>query len=417
MNKRTLRGSTRLVAALVLAGSLGLSVTTVLAADPPTSEERIKQLEERIKQLEGRADAMGGTAANPINKLNTMLDGVTLSGYAEASYSWSSADNPGRTIVGRSFDRNDNQFMVNGVKLTLQRPVSTNKWDAGFRADLLFGQNATLIQSSGLNLGGQGDIEQAYAEFMVPIGSGLDVKLGKMVTLMGVEVIEDTVNPTWSEGYQFLYAENFTSTGIELGYKWNDMFDTQVRVNNGWDTVSDNNRSLSYMGRLGITLDTNTVVGIVGYGGPEQANNSGAWRKGVNVVVSRTVTDKLKLWGQFDYGREDANSALPKPKKDADWLAAGLWATYDFTPKWGIGLRADYFNDRDGARTSLAPLTAPFPLNTHNELESYTLTLNCRQWSNVLLRPEIRFDHSSLSKAFGSSRDQVTLGFSAAYLF
>ena len=170
MNKRTLRGITRLVAALALAGSLGLSVSTVLAADPPTSEERIKQLEERIKQLEGRADAMGGTAANPINKLNTLLEGVALSGYAESSYSWSSANNPGRTIVGRSFDRNDNQFMLNGVKLTLQRPVSTNKWDAGFRTDLLFGQNATLIQSSGLNLGGQGDIEQAYAEFMVPIG-------------------------------------------------------------------------------------------------------------------------------------------------------------------------------------------------------------------------------------------------------
>jgi len=430
MKKLVLYRQAQLRTLLALASTLGLSITAVLAADPPTPEERIKQLEDlvkqqntkieaqdnRIKQLEGRAEA-AGTPSGALNKLNTLLDSVTLSGYVEGSYSWSSANAPGRAIVGRSFDRMDNQFMLNAVKLTLQRPVSTNEWDAGFRTDLMFGQNATLIQSSGLALGTQGDIEQAYAEFNVPVGRGLNVKLGKMVTLMGVEVIEDPVNPTWSEGNQFLLVENFTATGLELGYKWNDMFDTQLRVNNGWDVVTDNNRSLSYMGRFGITLDPKTVIGIVGYGGPEQANNSGAWRKGVNIVVSRAVTDKLKLWGQFDYGHEDANAALPKPTKDAQWLAGGVWATYDFTPKWGIGFRADYLNDMDGARTSLAPFTAPFPLNTHNELTSVTLTLNCRQWVNLLLRPEIRYDHSSVKNAFGDTADQVTLGFSAAYLF
>ena len=432
MKKTKLRKEACLTTLLALAASLGLSPMTVLAADPPTPEERMKQLEElvkqqnskldsqenRIKQMEGRAEALGVSLTNPQpNKVLTLLDGVTLSGYAEASYIYSTAKNPGRAVVGRSFDRLDDQFSLNGVKLTLQRPVSTNDWDAGFRVDLLYGQNATLIQSSGLSLGNQGDIEQAYAEFNVPIGHGLNVKLGKMVTLMGVEVIEDPTNPNWSEGNQFLFAENFTSTGIQLGYKWNDMFDSQLFVNNGWDVVADNNRGKSFMGRLGITLDPKTVVGLVGYAGPEQANNSSAWRKGINVVVSRAVCDKFKVWGQFDYGREDANSALPKPKKDADWIAGGLWATYDFTPKWGIALRADYFNDRDGARTSLAPSTAPFPLNTHNEFESYTLTLNCRQWSNLILRPEIRLDHSSVSKAFGDSRDQFTVGMSAAYLF
>jgi hypothetical protein len=433
MKKQKLRKEACLTTLLALAASLGLSPLTVLAADPPTPEERMKQLEElvkqqntkieaqenRIKQMEGRAEALGMSLSNvQPNKVLTLLDGVNLSGYVQGSYLYSTSKNPpSRAVVGRSFDRFDDQFSLNAVKLTLQRPVSTNDWDAGFRVDFMYGQNATLIQSSGLSLGTQGDIEQAYAEFNVPVGHGLNVKVGKMVTLMGVEVIEDTVNPTWSEGNQFLFAENFTSTGIQLGYKWNDMFDTQFSVNNGWDVVADNNRGKSFMGRLGITLDPKTVIGLVGYAGAEQAGNSGAWRKGINVVVSRAVTDKLKLWGQFDYGHEEANAALPKPTTDAQWLAGGLWATYDFTPKWGIGLRADYFNDKDGARTSLAPFTAPFPLNTHNEFESYTLTLNCRQWNNLLLRPELRYDHSSVSKAFGESRDQFTVGMSATYLF
>jgi hypothetical protein len=352
------------------------------------------------------------------NALETALPGVKISGYAEASYIYSTAALPDGPVVGRSFDRLP-EFALNVVKLALDKPFATDRLNAGFHVDLLFGQNATVLQSAGLKLGDQGDLEQAFVTLNVPTGNGngLQFKAGKWVTLMGVEVIEDVLNPNWSEGNQFLYVENFTGTGIEVGYKWNNYFDSQFRVYNGWDVVKDNNTRKSFMGRVGIAPDGNTLLAVVGYLGPEQAANNDADRKGLNVVVNRKFGSKMSAWGQLDYGKEDANAALPDATRDAEWWAVGGWFIYDFAPEVGLALRGDYLDDKNGARTSGGPVTAPFPTNTGNQVSTGTATLNVRAWEGVLVRPEIRYDHSTIADAFGEKSDQVTFGLSAAYIF
>jgi hypothetical protein len=362
--------------------------------------------------------------------LETALRGLRISGFAESSFTASTADardaEEREVIVGRSFERFDDDFMLNAFKLALEKPAAADELSAGFRADLLLGQNATLIQSGGLNLGDQGDLEQAYVVLNVPTGDNgqaLTFKAGKQVSLMGVEVIETIANPVWSEGNQFLFGENFTATGLETGYRWSGQVLTQLLVFNGWDVVKDNNDDVSFMGRLAITPDERTTIALLGFIGPEQAGDDEADRRGVELVAYRAVTDAVKLWGQVDYGTEDANAALPVPDDDAAWFAAALWTTIDFTPRMGIGLRGDYFNDMDGARTSNAPFTAPFPANTGQKLGNGTLTLNIRAWENALIRPEIRYDKSSLDDAFGVNDDgagrddQFTFSLSAAFIY
>ncbi len=362
-------------------------------------------------------ETVGEHAETIGEKVDAALGDLKLTGYLESSYAWSSANAPGHNIVGRSFDRFDNEFAFNAFQIVLSKPVASDKWDAGFTGKLLFGQNAKLIQSAGLNLGDQGDLEEGYVTLNIPIGNGLTLKGGKMVTLMGVEVIEDPVNPVWSEGNQFLFVENFTNTGAEISYKWNDYVDTQFRVFNGWDVVEDNNNTLSYMARIGITPCPGTVLSIIPFGGPEQAHNDNDWRKGVDVVLSQFIGDKTSLFFQGDYGKEDANSALPDPNKDAEWWAIGGWAKYNFTENYGVAFRADYFDDMDGARTSGSPFTAPYPANTGNKIWTLTLAGNLGVWKNVLVRPEIRYDDSSLANAYGPGDDkQVSLGLSVAYV-
>jgi hypothetical protein len=411
MHDASRRYDARAIGAIVL-GSLLLPLSGVWADEPAddfevavTEEEEAddaeSEIEKRLKTLEDRVKAV--------------LGDISLGGYVESSYTWSDADAPDNEIVGRSFDRKDSQFMFNAAQITLSKPVETDKWDAGFTTKFLFGQNAKLIQSSGLSLGDQGDLEEGYVWLNAPIGNGLQFKAGKWVTLMGVEVIEDIVNPTWSEGNQFLFVENFTGTGIEVSYRWTDIIDTQFRVYNGWDVVDDNNNARSFMGRLGIAPSERTVISIVPYGGPEQADNSSNWRKGINVVVSQKLTDQLTLFGQGDYGHEDDAAPLDATE-DAEWWAVGGWLLYEVNDKVGFGFRGDYLDDKDGARTSLSPFTAPFPLNSGNRLWSLTLTLNTKFWEHVLVRPEFRYDHSSVSNAFGDSADQVTLGMSVAYV-
>ena len=403
---------------LALAAAGVVSIVTSALADDQDMAKRIEQLEKRIAELEGKKSEGGEKKESTAE---AWIGASKFSGFASASYLYSF----NRTdTIGRSFDVNHNEVELNKLKLTLEKPVdfSGEKWDAGYRADLIFGQDAKLIHAAGLSLGDQGDLEQLYATVNIPVGRGLQVSAGKWVTLMGVEVIEETANPNWSEGNQFLFVENFTGTGAQLSYKWTDKIDTQFRVYNGWDVVKDNNGALSYMGRIGYAPDDKTSIGLVGYGGPEEANNTRNWRYGVNLVASRKLTDKLTAWVQGDYGREDANAALPIPTKNAEWYAGGLWLTYDFCDMVGVAGRADYLKDKDGARTSGSPFTSPFPANTGQDLSSFTLTLNIKPVKNLQVRPEVRWDHSS-GHLFGTSAgatdraNQFTTGLGVAYLF
>lgn len=366
--------------------------------------------------LAGGSPAMAQTEQSDVEAL---LSNIEFSGFVSSSFFYNFNSPDSDITAGRSFDDQHADFMINKFKLEFEKPVeaSGEKWDAGFRADLVFGQDAALIQSAGLNLGDNGDLEQGFITVNVPVGNGLQVSAGKWVTLMGLEVIEETVNPNWSEGNQFLFVENFTGTGVQLSYQWSDKIDTQFRVFNGWDVVDDNNNALSFMGRIGYTPSDQTTIGLVGYGGPERDDDTSAWRSGVNLVISHQITPQLTVWLQGDYGREEANEALPIPTESAEWSAGGLWVAYDFSEKIGIAVRADYFDDKDGSRTSGA-----FPDNTGHELTTLTVTLNFAPIETLQIRPEVRWDHSSEGlfenkNGLFTKKSQITVGVGVAYLF
>ena len=344
--------------------------------------------------------------------------GFKLTGFAEGSYAYSGRSVGDTAIVGRLYDRLQNRFMLNALAVVLDKPYDAARFSAGFHAELLVGQDATVIQSNGFNLGAQADVPHLYVTLNVPTasGNGLQFKVGRIPTLMGLEVIETYVNPNWSEGNQFIYVENFTGTGASVETKFNNYVDAQFRVINGWDQVSDNNTHKSLMGRVGLYPDTLTSIGLVGYWGPEEAGNDTANRYGVNGVIWRKLGAKVNVWLQGDYGREQANAALPVATQDAQWWAAGAWVTYDFSSSLGLALRGDYMNDENGARTNGVLGFPAFPANAGQKLGSGTATLNIRAWPNAVVRPEVRYDRSTLA-AFAGKKDQVTLALGVAYLY
>ena len=168
------------------------------------------------------------------------------------------------------------------------------------------------------------------------------------------------------------------------------------------------------MGRLGIYPDAATALGIVGFWGPEEPNNNTANRYGVEGLLWRKL-GKAAVWVQGDYGKEQANALLPDPSKDAQWWALGGWVTYDFSSSVGLALRGDYVNDENGARSSFNGLVG-FPANTGQKFGSGTATLNIRAWPDAVVRPELRYDRSTLA-AFAGKKDQVTFALAVAYLY
>jgi hypothetical protein len=228
--------------------------------------------------------------------------------------------------------------------------------------------------------------------------------------------------------------ENTTETGLLLAYKWNDKWETDLCVINGWDQVTDVNAAKSFMGRVTWTPDDKTSLSMLGYGGPEQSHDNHDWRTGADIVFNRNklFTDKLNVWLQLDYGHEDnapqadLSTTTPTIFPNSDWYGAGGWVTYDITDKVQLALRTDYVKDKNGVRTPFVDglggtgntITSPGTFTiAPKELYGETVTLNIKPIANLQIRPEFRYDRAAADTAFNGKKDQITIGVGVAYLY
>lgn len=143
-------------------------------------------------------------------------------------------------------------FNFNQLKVALEKPLTDeNKWQAGFRVDMIFGQDAALGEpdavtgignpfNSGIGFNSSGIfLEQAYVQFKAPIGEkSLEIHIGQFASPIGLEVMERPANFNFSYGILFNNFEPFTMVGGEVFYKFNDNWTTRWGVTNGGWNVS-----------------------------------------------------------------------------------------------------------------------------------------------------------------------------------
>ncbi len=206
------------------------------------------------------------------------------------------------------------------------------------------------------------EFEEAYLVYNVPLGNGLTLKGGKFVTLLGAEVIEPWLNPTWSRGFLFDFAIPFTHTGGLATYKVNDMVSVTAGGIVGWDNVEDNNSSPSITGQIAVSPNDRAALYVNGIWGPEQTcyPNPGAVQSGCNrnkrgvidVVGNFKLTDDLGFIMNFDYGSEDEASAV-NPGRHSTWIGASGIITYQITDRFSAATRGEWFSDAQGSRTGV----------------------------------------------------------------
>jgi hypothetical protein len=304
--------------------------------------------------------------------------------------------------------------MANAAKIVVEMPIDPAKLSAGVKLDALFGQDAEVTGYAGnrLALGDEGDLLQAYAIVNVPTGKDTWVQFtaGKFATLIGAEVMEDVANPNLSIGNQFVYLENFTNTGLKVAAKFSPKIDAQLSISNGWDVVRDNNTGKSVMGRVGYSPTGSTTIALLGYVGPEQAGN-GNQRKGAEITVLTKLSPTTSFWLEGDVGGEDG--AINGGTQKATWMGVGAWLVQDLVPGASLALRADWVNDKNGARTSGV---FGFPSNNGLKFGNATATLNIKAIPSVLIRPEIRADFAN-APVFDASKRQISFALGTSFLF
>ncbi len=368
-------------------------------ADDPGLKAEVEVLRERLSKLEDKLAAQDATAAgasegNAIVQLPSGLHGVQMSGFVDTTYTYNF--NAPQTNVNtlRIFDTRANSFMLNSAELNIKKPVSAES-PVGFRTDLAFGTDSEVVGSVTTGLGSttdELDIQQAFVEYLAPIGNGIDIQAGKFVTLNGAEVIKSKDDWNISRSILFGFAIPFTHTGLRASYPWSDRLTTLVGVNNGWDVVDDNNQAKTVeLGFSSTPVDTVTLGSTFMFGA-EQAGNNNNGRSLIDIVAGWQPIEPLQLKLNYDYGWEDDAVAFGN---NAVWHGLAAYARYALTDKLALIARSEYFNDADGVRTAILTPGINGITGTGVKLYEYTLTTEYKIHKNLIARLEYRHDQAS----------------------
>lgn len=360
----------------------------------------------QARRVAAIASILGGMLLDVAPSSGALLDpdSLTVTGYVQASYNIADKA-PDRRIIGRLNGRAQDQFSLDAFVLGLERTVRANGHASGVFVRATFGPDATPLKAAGLDLGPQADLTQAYVTYETPVArGGLRLALGKMASLLGVEGLETPGNPNLSMGSQYIFVEDFTGTGLDARWAPSASWALRARVTNGWDVVEDPNRSRTVFVRADVTPPGSFSVALSGYSGNEQPGSGGRARQGGQLIaVHQHSGGSLQV--QLDLGRE--------PQADADWTGVGGWWTQRLREGAALALRGDLLDDRDGARTSGA---LGFPVHDGQQLGSLTATLNLNPTPAMLVRPELRWDHSDHA-FFDGRHEQWTFALAASFVY
>ena len=386
-------------------------------ADAPASEPAPR------KPLMGLLDSAG--LAKPLDSA-----GINVYGFIEGSYTTGTQDTVGHVIPGRVFDFKKDAAMLNQVDLTIERTVDLKKFDIGGRVELVYGSDAGGIHSNGLfdyysasrafgavknSPENQLDLVQAYLDLAIPVGNGIDLKIGKFVTCHGQETINPTTNALYSHSYLFGFAIPFTHTGALATYNIDDNWSVSLGFSRGWEqALDDNNDSIDGIGVVRYTsTDKKLSVAFNAITGPEMAGNNSDYRTCLDLVVNYTP-DPKGPWSfalNGDYAWEDG--AAPDGGT-ATWYGVAGYVGYQLCPAATLNARGEWFRDDDGTR-----VTAGVPADYYE----VTVGLSLRPFTdkvgqNLVIRPEIRYDYASEPVlGDGTQSDQLTFAVDAIFTF
>jgi len=461
---------------------LGMTLTcgavAAWAADSssPDLQTEVNELQQEVQQLKGelgqiKAQQVVEVPANPppqtigqhvgqvgkdLSDLKTDLStnlGIQVHGLVDTSYGYNTnqpntnggskgglncCSSGGSLNQYRAFDVNANGFELEQFNLHIAR---TDTGGVGFVTDLNFGQVANSIaastrySNSSLSLTATSssffDPTQAYLTYTVPVGEGINLELGRFVTLLGAEVIPVYNNQNFNEsrGLLFTLGEPLTHTGLRGTYAFNSNVSLTLGINNGWDDVADNNDQPTVEGELSLNPTSTTTLVLNGIYGAEQIDRGNTQRWAIDPIATwHTPITGLQLIGEYLFAEEGGPvSIVPQYSEQGNmfcqsqasgtpfctpapgytsgpnntittpnsvmWTGAAGYVVYDWTPQIEFALRGEWFRDSDGARSGL-----------RQTLGEFTGTINYKvpKVTGLLARLEYRLDQSNEKPFFGN---------------
>jgi hypothetical protein len=370
------------------------------------------------------------------NFVETAQKGIKLSGYVDAGYSYnfgsatSGASNVNSRVQSDSAQQGD--FNLYAVKIALEKAMtSENKAQAGFRVDVMIGEDAKYLANpgAGYNNASQDSnylfLEQAYVQLRAPVGNGWDFKVGKFASILGYEVMERPANMNIT--YGLLYNQfPFWYTGVLSSYKFDEYLDGKLGVANGANsdnntTTSGNSDGVALLASLNVTapggnanwshnFEYSTASENNTGSDPTASTGNNTTQNALPVNVASTSTaggaytliynswgnwapkfanDKLLLAFDTVLGNT-AGANQPNGPQNTTWYGASAYAKYQFNDWFSLASRGEYFGGDNFNKISNDIGNAN--QNAGLSWWEYTITAGFNVIDNVLIRAEYRLD-------------------------
>ncbi len=421
--------NTRRKTLTVLSAAIGAMVAGGFTAHAQTDTNAATKLEQENQELRKRVDNLehilekeglkpsGPAAADP--PVGALTD-VTLSGFVTSSYFYDIASTKDSHPAGYLWNTALNSFTINKVKLTLASPgVDKDKLSAAYRASFIWGSDAPIVDTGSIADPGFSWLREAYVELNVPIGTGLDIKAGELISLLNYESGDGgAVNDNFSQGYQWYFTGNPPDAGIRLAYDFNDYVGLKLGLQNGLYAGPVQLGPKTFLGGLYVNPDKKTSLAFLGWEGRQGTYDIA----GASFIGSRQLMQahNFTVATEVDYFNfSDANPSGVGGANTGDFWSVGAWLGADVTDKARLALRGEYLGDPKGFGTGglLGFPAAIYTTGAGQDLEELTLTLDYKPVPTLKIQPEIRWNHSNYASGFGTKKDQVIVGMGVSYMF
>src|SRR6266446_1543774 len=355
---------------------------------------------------------------------------LAIYGWIESGFTGNGDSPADNQNFGRLFDDRSNKLVMNQAVITAERALDPKiGFDWGFKLQLMAGTDARYIHSLGLRNHRMGtglyqvDIPEAYLSLHLPIFTegGVDLKLGKFVTLEGAETIDPRTNPFYSHTYIFNFGIPFNHTGALFTLYATKWLNVLAGVTRGVNTsIDDNNDAPAFHGGIGLHFnDEKFVVSAATHIGPETAHDDHDLRYLNTITTTWKITDKLTSITDINYTHDDAANASA--------YGVAQYLTYAINDKITAKIRGEIWRDAQGffaaqfadahdpvralaGESTIDPRTVGGGRTTYGAL---TLGLDIKPpvpkpLAGLTIRPELRVDHSfSETRPFNDSSDDT----------
>ncbi|MFY0252854.1 porin [Chitinophaga sp. 30R24] len=315
-----------------------------------------------------------------------------LSGSADVYYKYNLNGN--NTDNKTSFTNAHNSFELGMISLRVEHGFKRGS----IVADLGFGKRAgefSYNDQPGSTNGLSMAIKQLYVAYQ--LAEKIKVSLGSFATHIGYELVDAYQNRNYSMSYMFSYGP-FFNTGVKADIAFTPYLSAMIGVFNPTDLKSVSLNSHKYIGaQLGFTPIEMPLKLYLNY--LEGKDTFGIQNHQVDFVATYQINKVLGLGYNATYSAYIDTRAPKSTRENADWWGNALYVNLDFTDRFGLTVRGEYFSDKDGVKVFSA-----FPGG--GNVVAATLTFGYKA-GHLTIMPEFRLDKAAVS-LFNKSSGQPT---------